>query len=58
MQQEEVEELMSNAPTEVYRSPCSTPRLSKMDVFTPQPVQIDQISTHSGRMSGFTTPLG
>lgn len=40
---------MSNAPTDVYDSPCSTPRLSRMDVFTPQPVNWDQLSTHSGR---------
>ena len=40
---------MSNAPTDIYISPTSTPRLSRMDVFTPQPVNWDQLSTHSGR---------
>lgn len=51
-------EILSNAPTDAYISPTSTPRLSRMDAFTPQPVQWDMLSTHSGRVSDLRSPTG
>jgi len=39
---------MSNAPTDAYISDVSTPRLSRMDVFTPQSIQWDQLSSDNG----------
>ncbi|KAF6029325.1 hypothetical protein EB796_012367 [Bugula neritina] len=46
--EEEESEIMSNAPTDAYISDVSTPRLSRMDVFTPQSIQWDQLSSDSG----------